>query len=229
MLALLGAAAFFFLERGNVPPSWHTNVTLAGIVCLVAGISYFYMQGMYLTTGLTPTGFRYADWLFTAPLMCTQFYLLMRTAGAKLGSLYRLLLGSIWMVTFGYIGETRNTHWSIVWGAVSTLGYLLILYEVWFGSLAKLADKALEADVIGAFTYLSYFILIGWAIYPLGYMTQPFNVFGTLHLNRDLVYNFGDVFNKLGFGIVIYTMARKAAQLNESRWQQAQHQLETLA
>jgi hypothetical protein len=43
------------------------------------------------------------------------------------------------------------------------------------------------------------------------------------------VYNFGDVFNKLGFGIVIYTMARKAAQLNESRWQQAQHQLETLA
>lgn len=228
MFALFGAAVFFFLERENVPRSWHTNVTLAGIVCMVAGLNYYYMQGMYLTTGLTPTCFRYADWLLTVPLMCTQFYLLMRTVGAKLGSLCRLLLGGIWMITFGYIGETRDARWSILWGAVSTLGYLLILYEVWFGSLAKLADKALDEEVIGAFTYLSYFILIGWAVYPLGYMTQPSNVFGTLHLNRNLVYNFGDVFNKLGFGIVIYTMARKAAQLKKSRRQQAQRQLETL-
>ena len=47
MFALLGGALFLFLERDNVPRRWHVNVTLAGIICLVAGISYYYMQGQY--------------------------------------------------------------------------------------------------------------------------------------------------------------------------------------
>lgn len=48
MFALLGAAVFFFMERRNVPRRWHTNVTVAGLICLVAGISYFYMQSLYI-------------------------------------------------------------------------------------------------------------------------------------------------------------------------------------
>ena len=217
MFALFGGALFFFLERDNVPRRWHINVTLAGIICLIAGINYYYMQGMYLNTGLSPTRFRYADWLFTVPLMCTQFYLLLRPAGARPGSLYRLFLGGIWMIGFGYFGESSDVYWSIVWGGVSTLGYLLVLYEIWLGPLAKLANQSGNEEIVRAFTYLSYFVLIGWAVYPLGYMTLPFNVFEALHLNRNLVYNFGDVINKLGFGLVIITMARKAAHQQELR------------
>jgi len=228
MFALFGGALFFFLERGNVPRRWHANVTLAGIICIVAGINYYYMQGMYLNTGLGPTRFRYADWLFTVPMMCTQFYMLMRPAGAKPASLIRLLLGGVWMIAFGYFGETHTAYWAILWGVVSTLGYFLIIYEVWFGPLAKLADTTSDEEVVRAFTFLSYFILIGWAIYPLGYMTLPFNVFEALHLNRNLVYNFGDVINKLGFGIVIYTMARKAGRLKKRRRQQSSRQLQPL-
>ncbi len=51
---------------------------------------------MYLNTGLSPTRFRYADWLFTVPMMCTQFYLLLRPAGARPGSLVRLFLAGAW-------------------------------------------------------------------------------------------------------------------------------------
>lgn len=227
MFALLGGAAFFFLERSNVPKRWHANVTLAGIICLVAGINYYYMQGMYLNTGLGPTRFRYADWLFTVPMMCCQFYLLLRAAGARPASLVRLIVGGLWMIGFGYFGETHDAYWAIVWGSVSTLGYLVIIYEVWFGPLAKLADQSANEEVVRAFTYLSYFVLVGWAIYPLGYMTLPFNVFEALHLNRNLVYNFGDVVNKLGFGLVIYVMARKAARLKKQRPAQAQRPVET--
>lgn len=217
MFALLGGALFFFLERRNVPRRWHANVTLAGIICLIAGINYYYMQGMYLNTGISPTRFRYVDWLFTVPLMCTQFYLLLRPAGARPASLWRLALSGVWMICFGYFGETRNAYWSILWGSVSTLGYLVVLYEVWFGPLAKLADRSADEDVVRAFTYLGYFVLIGWAVYPLGYMTIPFNVFEALHLNRNLVYNFGDVVNKVGFGLVVYVMARKAARAKKMR------------
>lgn len=219
MFAFFGAALFFFLERDNVPRRWHVNVTLAGIICLVAGINYYYMQGMYLNTGQGPTHFRYADWLFTVPMMCTQFYLLLRPAGARPSSLWRLVLGGMWMIGFGYFGETTNAYRSILWGSVSTLGYLVIVYEIWFGPLAKVAAQSANEEVVRAFTYLSYFVLIGWAIYPLGYMTLPFNVFEAMHLNRNLVYNIGDVINKLGFGLVIYTMARKAGRLKKQRRQ----------
>ena len=228
MFALAGGALFFFLERGNVPRRWHANVTLAGIICLVAGINYYYMQGMYLNTGLSPTRFRYADWLFTVPMMCTQFYLLLRRAGARAGSLWRLILAGFWMIGFGYFGESREAYQAILWGSVSTVGYLVIVYEIWFGPLAKLVDKSSDEEVVRAFVYLSYFVLIGWAIYPLGYMTLPFNVFEALHLNRNLVYNLGDVINKLGFGLVIYTMARKAARTRKRARQQVR-QLETIS
>lgn len=217
MFALFGGALFLFLERGNVPRRWHASVTLAGIICFIASINYYYMQGMYFNTGLGPTRFRYVDWLFTVPMMCAQFYLLMRPAGARPASLVRLLAGGIWMIAFGYFGETHEAYWSIVWGAVSTLGYLVIIYEVWFGPLARLANRSSDVQVVRAFTYLSYFILIGWAVYPLGYMTLPFNIFEAMHLNRNLVYNFGDVVNKLGFGLVIYNMARKAARLKKAQ------------
>lgn len=221
MFALFGGALFLFLERGNVPRRWHTNVTLAGIICMVAGFSYYYMQGLYLNAGVSPTRFRYVDWLFTVPMMCTQFYLLLRPAGAQPGSLWRLVVAGVWMIGFGYFGETTQAYWSILWGAVSTLGYLVIVYEIWFGPLAKVAEQSSSEEVVRAFTYLSYFVLIGWAIYPLGYMTLPFNVFESLHLNRNLVYNFGDVVNKLGFGLVIYVMARRAARLKKQRRQPA--------
>ena len=111
---------------------------------------------------------------------------------------------------------------------MSTLGYLVILYEIWFGPLAKIAEKSPSEEVARAFTYLGYFVLIGWGVYPLGYLTRPSNVLETLHLNRNLIYNFGDVINKLGFGLVIYVMARKAARLKKQQRQQANRALESV-
>ena len=212
MFALLGGALFFFVERSNVPRRWRVNMTVAGITCLIAGINYYYMQGLYMNLNITPTRFRSIDWLFTVPLMCTQFYLLMRPSGASPGSLWRLFVSAIWMIGFGYFGESVLSYWSILWGAVSTLGYMAIIHEIWFGPLSKIADRLPEEEeVVQAFTYMSYFILTGWGIYPLGYMTMPFNVFEHLNLNHNLVYNFADVFNKVGFGMALYCMARKAA------------------
>jgi bacteriorhodopsin len=67
-------------------------------------------------------------------------------------------------------------------------------------------------EVVRAFNYLGYFILVGWAIYPLGYMTLPGNLLENLPINMNLVYNFGDAINKVGFGLVVYSMARQSQQ-----------------
>jgi bacteriorhodopsin len=211
-LALLSAGLFFLIERNNLPQQWRTSMTVAGLICLIAGVNYFYMRDMYLITGTSPTQFRYIDWVLTVPMLAAQFYLLLSRAGAKSSSLWTLVLGAIWMIVFGYLGEVTNSNHAIIWGCISTLGYMIIVYEVWFGRLAKLVDKSDNVEVVRAFNYLGFFILIGWAIYPLGYMTLPGNLLDGLHLNMNLIYNFGDAINKIGFGLVVYSMARKSQQ-----------------
>jgi bacteriorhodopsin len=211
MFALLAAGAFFLLERSSVLPQWRTPLTVAGIICIIAGVNYYFMRGMYIETHQSPTQFRYVDWVLTVPLLCAQFYLLLSPAGAKTGSLWVLATGAVWMIGFGYLGEISGPGRSIIWGSISTLGYLAVVYEVWFGRLGKLVDQSESEEVVNAFNYLGYFIIIGWSIYPIGYMMAPGNLLSGLHINMNLVYNLGDVVNKLGFGFIVYTMARAAA------------------
>jgi bacteriorhodopsin len=54
------------------------------------------------------------------------------------------------------------------WGFVSGAAYFAIVYEIWLGSASKLAAAAME--VLRAHKILCWFVLVGWAIYPLGYM-----------------------------------------------------------
>jgi sensory rhodopsin len=206
-MALFAASAFFLLERTHVPDRWVTAMTTAGIICGLAGFNYLYMRNLYLETGQSPTQFRYIDWALTVPLLCAEFYLLLRPGGAKIASLYTLVAGAFWMIGFGYLGEI-NPDYSILYGSISTLGYIAIVYEVWFGRLNQLANTLTNPEVVRAFNFMGYFILVGWAIYPIGYMTQANNLLSGLHLNMDLIYNFGDSINKIGFSLVIYTMAK---------------------
>lgn len=211
--ALLAAGAFFLLERSSVLPQWRTSLTVAGIICVIAGVNYYFMRGLYVETHTSPTQFRYIDWVLTVPMLCAQFYLLLSPAGAKTGSLWILAIGSVWMIAFGYLGEISGPRYTIIWGSISTIGYLAVVYEVWFGRLGKLVDKSESEEVVRAFNYLGYFIIIGWSIYPIGYMMGPGNLMSSMHIDMNLVYNFGDVINKIGFGLIVYTMARKASLL----------------
>jgi uncharacterized membrane protein len=60
---------------------------------------------------------------------------------------------------------------------------------------------------------LAWFVLVGWAIYPLGYILgTPGGLFGiTFSADTrvmDVVYNIGDAVNKIGFGLVIYALTQ---------------------
>jgi bacteriorhodopsin len=59
---------------------------------------------------------------------------------------------------------------------------------------------------------LCWFVLVGWAIYPLGYMLGTDGWYTGLvgKGSVDAVYNIADAINKIGFGLVIYTLAVKS-------------------
>jgi sensory rhodopsin len=173
------------------------------------------MRGYNLDTGESPTFFRYVDWLLTVPLMCVEFYLITRKAGAKVGLLWQLIFASVVMLVTGYFGETIYKDQSVLWGVISGLAYFYIVYLVWFGEVAKLATATSPA-VAKANKTLGWFVLVGWAIYPLGYIVgTPGGLFGIPAadlgiggLNMDIIYNIGDAVNKIGFGLVIYSLAQ---------------------
>jgi bacteriorhodopsin len=98
-----------------------------------------------------------------------------------------------------------------MWGLLSGLAYFWIAYEVWFGGLKKLAVAA-GGNVLEAHKMLCWFLLVGWAIYPLGYMAGTdgwYSGFGAMLPDMEVIYNIGDAVNKIGFGLVVYGLAVK--------------------
>ena len=75
-IAMLAATVFFFIERDSVEPKWKLSLTVSGLITGIAAVHYYYMRSAWLETGLSPTEFRYIDWILTVPLMCVEFYLL---------------------------------------------------------------------------------------------------------------------------------------------------------
>ena len=215
-MAMMAASVFFFFELNNVPQKWRTSVLVSGLITFIAAVHYYYMRSYNLETGESPTFFRYVDWILTVPLMCVEFYLITKKAGAKAGLLWKLIFASVVMLITGYFGETMDRAHSVLWGVISGAAYFYIAYLIWFGEVASLAQTA-GPSVAKATRILAWFVLVGWAIYPLGYILgTPGGLFGMTFVSdpkdaavaMDIVYNIADAINKIGFGLVIYTLAK---------------------
>ena len=207
-MAMAAAAVFFFVERGSVDPKWKMSLLVSGLITGIAAVHYFYMRDYYLATGDNPTFFRYVDWTLTVPLMCVEFYLLTKAAGATRSLLWKLIIASTWMLVCGYIGEAFSdgtTGHSVQWGVLSTLGYIYILHAVWLGEVAQLADASKSDVVKRGVRTLAWFVLVGWAIYPIGYVLGMGEAPDMA--NSNLIYNLADFINKIAFGLAIYVAA----------------------
>jgi sensory rhodopsin len=212
-MAMMGASVFFFFEMSNVDKKWRTSLLVSGLITFIAAVHYYYMRGYHLETGESPVFFRYVDWILTVPLMCVEFYLITKKAGGKIGLLWQLIFASLVMLVTGYIGEAiygKETQ-SWIWGFISSVAYFYIVYLIWFGEVAKLANNAGPA-VQKAVKSLGWFVLVGWAIYPLGYIAGTegglFGIKMFQGLSMDIIYNIGDAINKIGFGLVIYALSQ---------------------
>ena len=58
------------------------------------------------------------------------------------------------------------------------------------------------------------FILVGWAIYPIGFLMALTGESGGAF--RELFYNVADVINKVGFGLVAYNGIKAIAAVDRS-------------
>ncbi len=205
-MALVAATAFFFIERDRVAGKWKTSLTVSGLVTLIAAVHYFYMRDVWVSTGTSPTVFRYIDWLLTVPLLMIEFYLIL-SAVTKVpaGVFWRLLIGSITMLGFGYAGEAGWMDAKLAF-IPSMAAWFYIIWEIFKGEASQINAGLANAHVQKAYKTMTLLVTLGWSIYPLGYF------FGYFMGSEDavmlnVIYNVADFWNKIAFGVVIWAAA----------------------
>lgn len=203
---MAAGALFFFVERSTVKASWQTSLTVAALVCFVAFWHYMYMRDVWVTTGTSPTVFRYIDWLLTVPLLMIEFYFILSAVKKVSGGIFwRLLIGTIIMLVGGYLGEAGYIGINLGF-IIGMAGWIYILYEVFAGEAGQEAKK-LKGAAASCFEFCKWIVTIGWAVYPLGYL------FGYMtgsadEVSLNIIYNLADFINKLIFGLVIWHTAK---------------------
>ena len=101
-IAMVAATVFFLMESLRVKGKWRTSLVVGALVTLVAAVHYFYMRDVWVSTGASPTVFRYVDWIITVPLQMIEFYLILAACTAIAGGVFwRLFVGSFSGSFFG--------------------------------------------------------------------------------------------------------------------------------
>lgn len=218
-VAMAAGTLYFVLERGDLKPEHRIAATYAGIITFIAAIMYWIMTDIvgFFDQSAGEIGatmpYRYIDWLLTTPLLLVEFGLIVAIAGAATkGFVTRLVIADIIMIVTGYLGEVgmEGEVSTIVWFVISSLAWLYIVYAVFQVKLDGMPAYAASAVKI-----MRRFVMFGWAIYPIGTATEEFmklsgaDVSGAVAI-AAIVYVIADVLNKVGFGMVAVSAAKKA-------------------
>jgi bacteriorhodopsin len=261
-VATMGAAAlFFFVARSQVAPKYRPALMVSGMVVAIACYHYFMIrmswQGAYapdkvlnesgevIGSIMNPTGkgfndfYRYADWILTVPLLMVELVTVMALAKeVSRPLLTKLVVAAALMIGLGYPGEISN-DWTtrLVWGVLSSLPFVYILYVLWV-ELTKSLDSQ-PAEARGLISIARLVILITWAFYPIAYALYgdalPNAVPGIMKGKYDagvmgvqIGYAIADITAKAGFGTLIYFIARaKTAAMSPE--EKSEQQKEALA
>ena len=120
------------------------------------------------------------------------------------GLFWQLLLGSLVMLIFGYMGEAGIMA-ALPAFVIGMAAWLYMIYVLYMGAGATAAATT-SASVQTAYNSMLLIIVVGWAIYPLGYVFGY--LMGTVDASTlNLIYNLADFINKILFGLVIWKAA----------------------
>ncbi len=234
--AFLGNVIFCWLGKSSVAPEHRTSRYFTAIIAAVAGISYMLIAHFYhemlrdlahitdpakreelLRTSYNAIGqLRYIDWSITTPLLLLKAVSMLKIQpGQAKSSIFWLLFADLFMVFTGYIGEqqlTADGHIMVgdklIWGAISTLGYVVIPVILW--NLWKRFKDTVQPEERTAFKWIALSTVTTWGVYPIGYVLSTINGFNLNYIH--ISFSIFDVINKVGAGVVVYLAAKKVLE-----------------
>ena len=220
-IAMGAAFVFFMSERNSVAPQYRTTMTISALIVGIAAFHYYYMRGVYADYGSVSIEYRYMDWIITVPLMALKFPSLVgkdAITDAKflgMGFTGVCFTGALIMIGFGYLGESGaiDGMLGLILGGVGWAMIIVATGTPW--SSGKGVDNVKNAtELMWSTNALRWFIVVGWVIYPIGYLFNPTaGISDAVSAEiMAVLYNIADVINKIGFGIVAWMGAKKATE-----------------
>merc|ERR1712178_481300 len=208
-ISMVASTVFFLMESTAVGGHWKTSMNVGALETLGAAVHYFYMREFWVQIGTSPIVYRYIDWTITVPLQMIEFYLILSAVQPNIGvgMFWRLLIGTVLMLAFGYVGEAGIINpW--VGFMVGMAGWGFILFEIFAGEAGQVAGSGekVSENVKAAFNTMRIIVTAGWSIYPLGYFFGY--LLGSVNDSvLNLVYNLADFVNKIAFCLAIWASA----------------------
>jgi bacteriorhodopsin len=238
LASMLFTSVFLFVARERVLPRYRMAVMVSGTVTAIATYHYFRMFDNFNhafagATGNNPdaynVGYRYVDWLLTVPLLLVELVAVLALAKAAQSSiLNRLVPAAAAMIALGYPGDAKLDIWGIapsVWGLLSTIPFLYILY-VLFIELGK--SLARQSEPVQRKVKLLRILLIAtWGVYPITFILAmgtpaggPFNA--SEFVAREVGYSIADILAKCLFGLIIFSIARIKSAEDDAEYAKAE-------
>ena len=165
-------------------------------------------------------GYRYIDWFLTVPLLLVELVAVLGLAKAVSSSLLkRLVPAAAAMIVLGYPGDAGISILGIegegfaseaaIWGLLSTIPFLYIMYVLWFEMKKSLESQS--ARVRSLFQTLRVLLIATWGVYPITFilaMTSTDETSGAEVVSREIGYSIADILAKCLFGLLIFAIAR---------------------
>merc|ERR1712054_314333 len=209
-IAMIAATVFFYAEAATVAGHWKTSLHVGGLVTLVAAVHYMYMREYWVNVHKSPIVYRYIDWSITVPLQMIEFNLILKAAKAPIGpaGFWKLLVGTVAMLAFGYAGETKAINpW--IGFALGLCGWAFILFEIFAGESAQASGaNNVSGAVKQSFNNMRIIVSLGWAIYPAGYFLGQMNDSAGAAQALNVTYNIADFVNKIAFVLACWSCAK---------------------
>lgn len=224
LICMIATTVFTLVSQSRVLPKYRTALVMSSMVTFIAGYHYWrifnsfnesYVDGVVkvgTAKGTFNEGYRYVDWILTVPLLLVEVIAVLALAKAAASSLInRLVPASAAMIALGYPGElSSDTNTKIIWGVLSTLPFLYILY-VLFVELSKSLERQPDG-VAATIGRLRLLLIATWGVYPIAYLLPIIDAAGATSpdafVYRQLGYTIADVAAKCVFGLTIYKIAK---------------------
>jgi bacteriorhodopsin len=221
-IATMGASFIFFIYgRVHLSAKYQPAMLVSALVVAVACYHYFRIleswdaayvlqNGAYLASGKPfNDAYRYADWILTVPLLLVEAVAVLALASnVASGMIGRLVIAAFLMIATGYPGEiSSDSGTRLLWGTISTIPFLYILYVLWVELGRSLERQPERVKVL--IGNLRLLLLASWGFYPIAYLLPL--ILGGLSASGVVAvqvgYSLADIIAKAGFGTLIYFIA----------------------
>ncbi|WP_116124799.1 bacteriorhodopsin [Lewinella sp. IMCC34183] len=231
--AVMLAALFYFVVTTRYSaPRFRISSVLSGVV-MVSAFLLLYVQsqnwnntfnfdlesGKYvLATGddLFNNGYRYLNWLIDVPMLLFQILFVVSLTKSSFSSIRnQFWFSGVLMILTGYVGqyyEVTNLTAFFVWGAISTVFFLHVLWVM--NRVIKEGKEGLSEPARAVLNRIWIVFLVSWFLYPGAYLMPHllgieggfFNETGIVA--RQMTYTVADIVSKVIYGILLTQLAQ---------------------